>query len=114
MPRCCFLSAFICHHDFITPGVAHVPSTARQVGWDGERFDKDPSVVEGLRSMGGLSTSGVSAAAVLGNLPKYMDVVIPSIRDLDFLNEWRQFLEGFHLILVQVEPTPPFLLLLLL
>jgi reversibly glycosylated polypeptide/UDP-arabinopyranose mutase len=30
-----------------------------------------------------------------------MDIVIPSIRDLDFLNEWRPFLEGFHLILVQ-------------
>lgn len=30
-----------------------------------------------------------------------LDIVIPSIRDLDFLESWRPFLEPYHLILVQ-------------
>ncbi|CAF1441313.1 unnamed protein product [Adineta steineri] len=30
-----------------------------------------------------------------------IDIVIPSIRDLDFLNEWKPFFEGFHLIIIQ-------------
>jgi len=38
---------------------------------------------------------------MLADLPRYMDIVIPSIRDLDFLDVWRPFFEGFHLILVQ-------------
>jgi len=42
-----------------------------------------------------------SAERMLADLPRYMDIVIPSIRDLDFLDVWRPFFEGFHLILVQ-------------
>ena len=34
-------------------------------------------------------------------LPSLIDIVIPSIRDLDFLEEWKEFIEPFHLILVQ-------------
>jgi reversibly glycosylated polypeptide / UDP-arabinopyranose mutase len=30
-----------------------------------------------------------------------VDIVIPSIRDLDFLDEWREHLEGRHFILIQ-------------
>ena len=30
-----------------------------------------------------------------------IDIVIPTIRDLDFLNAWRIFIEKFHLILIQ-------------
>lgn len=32
---------------------------------------------------------------------RIMDVVIPTIRDLDFLKEWRWALEDYHLIIVQ-------------
>ena len=38
-----------------------------------------------------------------------MDIVIPSIRDLDFLDVWRPFVEGFHLILVQDGDPDKFL-----
>ena len=35
-----------------------------------------------------------------------MDIVVPSIRDLDFLEQWRDVIEGFHLIFVQDgDPT---------
>jgi hypothetical protein len=33
--------------------------------------------------------------------PKDVDIVIPCIRDLDFLEEWRAFIEPHHLIIVQ-------------
>jgi len=38
------------------------------------------------------------------NIAKYrndVDIVIPSIRDLDFLDQWKAFFEPFHLIIVQ-------------
>jgi reversibly glycosylated polypeptide/UDP-arabinopyranose mutase len=30
-----------------------------------------------------------------------MDIVVPSIRDLDLLEDWKPFLEKFHLIIIQ-------------
>ena len=43
------------------------------------------------------------------NITKYrndIDIVIPSIRDLDFLHQWKDFFEPFHLIIVQDgDPT---------
>ena len=30
-----------------------------------------------------------------------MDIVIPTIRDLDFLEDWRPYFEDHHLIIVQ-------------
>jgi len=33
--------------------------------------------------------------------PSEVDIVIPSIRNLHFLDEWKQFLYGFHIIIVQ-------------
>ena len=33
--------------------------------------------------------------------PELIDIVTPSIRDLDFLNRWREFFQGFHIIIVQ-------------
>lgn len=38
-----------------------------------------------------------------GNRPLFdvVDIVIPSIRDLDFLEVWKPFIEKFHLIIVQ-------------
>ena len=33
--------------------------------------------------------------------PSEVDIVTPSIRDLDFLNQWREFFQGFHMIIIQ-------------
>lgn len=33
--------------------------------------------------------------------PSEVDIVVPSIRDLDFLNEWKEFFQGFHVIIIQ-------------
>ena len=72
-----------------------------EVGWDVDHFSKQAGAIEHLVAEGGLTPDSNPAERMLADLPKYMDIVIPSIRDLDFLNEWRPFLEGFHLILVQ-------------
>ena len=99
--------------DFL-PAQNAVTQLEKVVGWDGDHFSKDPSAIASLRESGGLTAgSGAegggggggasSAEAMLADLPRHMDVVIPSIRDLDFLDAWRPFLEGFHLILVQVR-----------
>ena len=37
--------------------------------------------------------------------PNLIDIVTPSIRNLDFLNEWREFFQGFHIIIIQVART---------
>mmetsp|Transcript_4069 Transcript_4069/g.8720 ORF Transcript_4069/g.8720 Transcript_4069/m.8720 type:complete len:587 (+) Transcript_4069:66-1826(+) len=72
-----------------------------EVGWDVDHFSKNDAPIKALVDAGGLTSETNDAERMLSNLPQYMDVVIPSIRDLDFLDEWRPFLEGFHLILVQ-------------
>lgn len=39
------------------------------------------------------------------NLEEYwdhVDIVIPTIRDLNFLEQWRPFFQPFHLIIIQV------------
>jgi hypothetical protein len=33
--------------------------------------------------------------------PSLIDIVIPSIRNLDFLQTWREFFQGFHIIVIQ-------------
>ena len=73
------------------------------VGWDVDHFSKDDSAIKALVSSGGLTPDRNPAERMLADLPKFMDIVIPSIRDLDFLDVWRPYLEGFHLILVQVS-----------
>ena len=35
------------------------------------------------------------------DLKEELDIVIPTIRNLDFLEQWRPFFEGYHLIIVQ-------------
>lgn len=38
--------------------------------------------------------------------PSLIDIVTPSIRSLVFLNEWREFFQGFHIIVIQDgDPT---------
>ena len=39
-------------------------------------------------------------------MPCPQDIVIPTIRNLDFLEQWRPFFQGYHLIIVQDgDPT---------
>jgi len=76
------------------------PVCLKQVGWDVDHFSNHPAPITALADAG-LSGSRGWAERILADLPRYMDIVIPSIRDLDFLDVWRPFLEGFHLILVQ-------------
>jgi len=37
--------------------------------------------------------------------PTLLDIVIPTVRDLEFLEDWRPFIEPFHIILIQVQHT---------
>ena len=72
------------------------------VGWDASKSTfVHPEVLEAAVP----STSALTAAAgfdMLANAAELVDVVMPSIRDLDnFLEAWRPFIEPFHLILVQ-------------
>lgn len=39
-------------------------------------------------------------------LADQLDIVIPTIRNLDFLEQWRPFFEPYHLIIIQDgDPT---------
>lgn len=38
---------------------------------------------------------------VPSNLEDELDIVIPTIRNLDFLEQWRPFFQRYHLIVVQ-------------
>lgn len=39
-------------------------------------------------------------------LAEQLDIVIPTIRNLDFLEQWRPFFEPYHLIIIQDgDPT---------
>ncbi|KAG5032279.1 hypothetical protein JHK82_015857 [Glycine max] len=46
-----------------------------------------------------MSSPGSAAATAI--LKEEVDIVIPTIRNLDFLDMWRPFFEGYHLIIVQ-------------
>ena len=41
------------------------------------------------------------AAVQAGDLADQLDIVIPTIRDLEFLEMWRPFFQPYHLIIVQ-------------
>ena len=39
----------------------------------------------------------------MAELADQLDIVIPTIRNLDFLEQWRPFFQPYHLIVVQVS-----------
>ena len=39
----------------------------------------------------------------MAELADQLDIVIPTIRNLDFLEQWRPFFQPYHLIVVQVR-----------
>ena len=74
------------------------------VGWDPVRtmFNKRHEVIDGNDGIVHKGLSGYPQDLPLQNLEEMMDIVIPTIRDLDkFLGAWKPFIEKFHLILVQ-------------
>ena len=60
-----------------------------EVGWDVDHFSKDSTQINNLINKGGLTKAENPSEQMLNNLNQYMDIVIPSIRDLDFLDVWR-------------------------
>jgi hypothetical protein len=60
-----------------------------EVGWDVDHFSKNSRPIQSLIDQGGLTRATNPSEQMLNNLNKYMDIVIPSIRDLDFLDVWR-------------------------
>jgi len=89
---------------------AAVNKLEASVGWDASGWPAtDPDFVrsEGLDE---LAATGLSAKHGLPYLPDIVDIVIPTIRDLEvFLGAWREFMEPFHLILVQDGDPDKFL-----
>ena len=94
------------------PALEAVAALEGSVGWDPVVSDfKNNQLlkdmwVEGVGSTHPGDMTGTKEAMLkqlLGDthLTELMDIVIPSIRDLDFLNNWREFIEGFHIILIQ-------------
>ncbi|MBA0791065.1 hypothetical protein Gohar_015665, partial [Gossypium harknessii] len=47
------------------------------------------------------ATATQAAAPVVALLKDELDIVIPTIRNLDFLEMWRPFFQPYHLIIVQ-------------
>lgn len=45
--------------------------------------------------------SGAHAAFEVSDLVNELDIVIPTIRNLDFLEMWRPFFQPYHLIIIQ-------------
>ena len=83
------------------------------VGWDSanSKFENS-SIIDFLRKewLGDTvkeKKCPISKEALLNTLLKgaklhhIMDIVVPSIRDLDFLEKWKPFIENFHVIIIQ-------------
>lgn len=47
------------------------------------------------------TASGAHAPSTLPSLASDLDIVIPTIRDLSFLEDWRDTLAPYHLIIIQ-------------
>ena len=72
-----------------------VESLEKKCGWDPLKSDfADPECFKNLEFDAGDPQLDLAD-------PREMDIVIPSIRNLDFLEYWREFFQGFHVILVQ-------------
>ena len=59
---------------------------------------------DGYENPGPLASIGFVQPAGKLELPpaRELDVVIPCIRDLDFLELWRPFIQPYHIIIIQV------------
>ena len=83
------------------------------VGWDPSVSDFKNSQIINDMATNGIGNRAAEAECVVDKpallktllkgqeLHEIMDVVIPTIRDLDFLENWHPFIEKFHIILIQ-------------
>lgn len=73
-------------------------------GWDAEAIGlKNPECTNFL-GFGAYQQQQQHASTETDALlphPNEIDIVVPSIRNLDFLEEWREFFQGFHVIIIQ-------------
>jgi hypothetical protein len=94
------------------PASESVHKLEHEVGWNAEKSDFiDSSILRPLAESGVGKFANkecvVDKKELLRNLLSgtnlydIMDVVIPTIRDLDFLEKWKPFIEPFHIILIQ-------------
>lgn len=75
---------------------AAVDAMEKDCGWD-----PDNSVLKKSNCMQAQHHLQPKLHGALTEAYKEMDVVVPTIRDLDFLQEWKPFLEKAHFILIQ-------------
>lgn len=54
-----------------------------------------------MRNLGSEEKGSMSGTAATAILKEEVDIVIPTIRNLEFLEMWRAFFEPYHLIIVQ-------------
>ncbi|KAL3785395.1 hypothetical protein ACHAWO_013582 [Cyclotella atomus] len=67
-------------------------------GWDADNVAFGNGACTAALAFG--PYAGISDDSLLPE-PSGIDIVIPSIRNLDFLNHWREFFQGFHIIIIQ-------------
>lgn len=80
------------------PASPNVARLAEACGWDASTSAlTNPGCMKSMRFEARTSLAHTPAAVS----PADLDIVIPTIRDLHFLEEWREFIEGYHLIFVQ-------------
>ena len=90
-----------------------VASMENVIGWDPTTSDfKNPDIINSM-AIDGIGIDAAKSECVVDKkmllkkllngqeLHDIMDVVIPTIRDLDFLESWKPFIEKFHIILIQ-------------
>jgi reversibly glycosylated polypeptide / UDP-arabinopyranose mutase len=90
------------------PASKAVEMLEKEAGWnpDTSNFVNSEPLKPLLPGIGGKLVPADTPAISLLNfdgkpIRELVDIVVPSIRDLDFLEIWKPFIEGFHLILVQ-------------
>ena len=90
-----------------------VTSMENTVGWDPSTSDFiNPDIINSM-TVDGIGNEAAKVECIVDKpallktllngkeLHEIMDVVIPTIRDLDFLESWKPFIEKFHIILIQ-------------
>ena len=87
------------------PATSAVEKLEKEVGWDPKTSTFiNPAALQSLVKQG-LSASSISVADKNSfqerPLHDMVDIVVPSIRDLDFLEDWKPFIEKFHIIIIQ-------------
>lgn len=94
--------------EIFMPAADAVDKLEKIVGWNAEtsNFVNNSFIRPLIKGIGGKLLPAETPHISLVNLKnrplhEVMDIVIPSIRDLDFLEVWKPFIHKFHIIIVQ-------------